>query len=1692
VQVSAASLDAPDGGVQGQVVSGLVGVQRNVVDDQVQAHIARVDLKASEVQVYALNASSLVAGAKVASNQATGSTLALIADATLSAENDLHLLATDLARFEAHSAGFAANVSALAGVAVGNATASNTLERRLHAGLEGSSVEAGTLVVVAHSATTIAAKSEAMAVKGGALLAPDFSLTMGASQAWNQVLGDVQASIQRSSVVVLSLGGVTLSANNSSSVSAASVAGAAGSEALAFGASLAFNALGWRMGDIGAGALSSLLGADLNASEFPLDTLAFVSGSDIRSAAAVSVTAVNDITLEALMLSQAGDTSALGALSWGAAAVLTSNRVRSDTKAYIERASGRGSVVAGGSVTVSASDKAEILADVRLSATGAMAVGGVLVRNDVRGAVAADIEAASIAAAGDLQVLALESARIAAKLSGTVTTGASGFGASSMAANALIATNLVLTDAQAQVRDSTLAVDGSAEIAARNASTIAASNQAVTQGGGSAVGATLAFNTIGWQAQNVLSAGVDALLGSSLGAEQPASVRAGVLGGSLQAGGNISVTADANEQVLASIRNSAAASGSGTSASLVLASNLVSARAQASVGPMATAAAGSTLSWTAGGSVTISAVDRASIDADVQMASSSAGGMAVGAVVVRNDARTEVDAHAEQLSLSAGGELDVLALGAAQISAKVSGQVVSLGSDSALTQAGRSPSGSLAVNALIATNLVLSSSSASVKDSALVLGGDLTVAADDAASIDADNSATMSAKGVAMGLTLAFNTVGWQAQNLLFNAVDTLMGTGIGQEQAASVSATVVNTSLAVAGDVVVSAGGGVADSAAVSLAHGAQVSATLSNEVTSNAGGGAVSVLLASNLVSSKARAWVSPLADRAAAAAAGVGALKSLSVDGSMTVQAFDSAQIDADIEMSASSGGAAVGGVVVRNDVRSAVDAGLDRVAFNAGGDITVQALQDAGIHARLSGTAQTGAEKPAKDVGSFALDKSPPQLALNGLIANNLVLSTSVASLSHSQVQAAGSLSVKSENSSTIDAVNTATIASGGLAAGVTLAFNTIGWQPQNILGQTVDALLGVGLATEQPASAKASIEGSAVDVGGDLSVSAAVEAAVSASTSNQASSSGAGAAASLVLATNFVSSAADAFIVEPQASTRTVRAGGALTVTANDAPSVEAHTKLVASSVYEDAKAKLVAAVAEGKEYAQVDFRSEDGEQELRFGSQVLAADDHEAGGTGGTIYRYMGGTPTLLNLSEVDYTDAGYWYELAPAQGKDPEGLLKLVERARELTSNVIAPSPTEAWAAAEHLADAKAPQSESQLLTLGGEAQPGQVFSLALQSIQTAPIERLALGVRTDEVQRLTVLPGDQAAGQSYTLAMGEHSGSLVFDGNAQIDAARMQAAIEAWVGQGNVAVSHDSASRAGQSFRIAFQGAAAATNQAQVSASASGAAAGQLLFHSRTVVQGGTGATTADQAALIAAGLNEVLGAGAVNVVWQVNAQDQSRYRVDFTGAAVAGRDLAALRVIDKSAGLAATVSTAVQGALARGDSFISAGLRRGGHGLFRSRAHARRRGLPGRRDRGQRHRRRGGPGHRGRAVAGQRGTRRHRCRGFCHRHGASRRQQGLDHRIRWRDPGPCSDRFAHARSPGARARHHQPSALCQADHGRDGGRRGGGAQRCARPGPGLLAAHRCERRVSACRGQRPGSDRGQARQHRHRHRG
>ena len=186
-------------------------------------------------------------------------------------------------------------------------------------------------------------------------------------------------------------------------------------------------------------------------------------------------------------------------------------------------------------------------------------------------------------------------------------------------------------------------------------------------------------------------------------------------------------------------------------------------------------------------------------------------------------------------------------------------------------------------------------------------------------------------------------------------------------------------------------------------------------------------------------------------------------------------------------------------------------------------------------------------------------------------------------------------------------------------GVTLAFNTLGWAPQNIFSKAADALLGGDLGTEVTADVLATIENTSFDVGGDLTVNAAMTATIEATTSNAASAEG-GAAASMVIATNKVSSGADAYIVMPEGSDVALLAGGTVTVEAADAPSINAGTTIVSES-----KGSEDAAGEGDGEYFVVDLYSADGEQEVSFGQQVLVADDHEAGGTPGRIYRYLGG-----------------------------------------------------------------------------------------------------------------------------------------------------------------------------------------------------------------------------------------------------------------------------------------------------------------------------------------------------------------------------------------------------------------------------------------------------------------------------------
>jgi hypothetical protein len=127
---------------------------------------------------------------------------------------------------------------------------------------------------------------------------------------------------------------------------------------------------------------------------------------------------------------------------------------------------------------------------------------------------------------------------------------------------------------------------------------------------------------------------------------------------------------------------------------------------------------------------------------------------------------------------------------------------------STVVSAGGAKAGnSIAVNGLIASNLVLSRAQAYITASEIVTrSGDVGLDAQNTSTIVAQITSDTRSKGIGIGVTLAFNTIGIRAQNLFYDTVDALFGTGLADEQPAVVKAYVLNSSVNAAGEVHLSA----------------------------------------------------------------------------------------------------------------------------------------------------------------------------------------------------------------------------------------------------------------------------------------------------------------------------------------------------------------------------------------------------------------------------------------------------------------------------------------------------------------------------------------------------------------------------------------------------------------------------------------------------------------------------------------------------------------------------------------------------------------------------------------------------------------------------------------------------------------------------------------------------------------------
>ena len=262
---------------------------------------------------------------------------------------------------------------------------------------------------------------------------------------------------------------------------------------------------------------------------------------------------------------------------------------------------------------------------------------------------------------------------------------------------------------------------------------------------------------------------------------------------------------------------------------------------------------------------------------------------AVGGILVLNDDRSATHAYILNATITAA---------TASVSA-IDNATIEATNDSTVTAASSSlgsKSNNIALNGIIATNLIQNSATAEVNTSSITTTGagpantdgspnapvSLSIDAENNANISASNAASTSGTNKSAGIVLAFNTIGLQSSNFLFNAVDALLGNNV--VTAAFGDSPQTNTT-ADAHDSTLTAEDG---SISITALQVAKINATTTNSTTSlgtaveNASAVAIGAILATNQTNSFALAY----ADGGS----------TLSATGDVGIQASDRSEINA----------------------------------------------------------------------------------------------------------------------------------------------------------------------------------------------------------------------------------------------------------------------------------------------------------------------------------------------------------------------------------------------------------------------------------------------------------------------------------------------------------------------------------------------------------------------------------------------------------------------------------------------------------------------------------------------------------------------------------------------------------------------------------------------------------------------------
>ena len=229
---------------------------------------------------------------------------------------------------------------------------------------------------------------------------------------------------------------------------------------------------------------------------------------------------------------------------------------------------------------------------------------------------------------------------------------------------------------------------------------------------------------------------------------------------------------------------------------------------------------------------------------------------AIGITFVMNDVRSDADALLHNATVIAVS-LSVITQGAALLISTVETNVSAIGGNGLTGQGTVFAKGGQSV-----ANVVLASSRAIVSDSTITLTGDLLVQAINGALLDATLHSSFASGAVAVGIALAFNSIGWKASNILFNALETVLGDAMLIEEIDDAAGDNIEDYIGTQpAEAIARITGSTVSAANVSVLaeNSAQLNATVSNAASSEAAalygaeGSGAGLLLASNKTASQ-----------------------------------------------------------------------------------------------------------------------------------------------------------------------------------------------------------------------------------------------------------------------------------------------------------------------------------------------------------------------------------------------------------------------------------------------------------------------------------------------------------------------------------------------------------------------------------------------------------------------------------------------------------------------------------------------------------------------------------------------------------------------------------------------------------------------------------------------------------------------